>query len=84
MLSIKFALIRSSPSAALLVDLNDPNVVLEEFSQINNMSEEKKKKKTTTHKKEHQGFTWFGLWPTSTDGNKEKVSLTNMESTKVV
>ena len=76
-------MIRSSPSAALPVDLNDPNVVLEEFSQINNMSEGKKKK-TTTHKKEHQGFTWFGLWPTSTGGNKEKVSLTNMESTKVV
>ena len=41
-LSVKSALIRSSPSAALPVDLNDPNVVLEEFSQINNMSEEKK------------------------------------------
>ena len=35
-------MIRSSPLAALPVDLNDPNGVLEEFSQINNMSEEKK------------------------------------------
>ena len=58
------------------------------------MSEKKKKEKrkkkypkekqTTTYKREHQGFTWFGLWPTSTGGDKEKVSLTNMESTKVV
>ena len=72
---------RSSPSAALPVDLNDPNVVLEEFSQINNMSKGKKKKKKDNHTQE---FTWFGLWPTSTGGNKEKVSLTNMESTKVV
>ena len=50
-LSIKFALIRSSPSAALLVDLNDPNVVLEEFSQINNMSEERKKKDNHTQER---------------------------------
>ena len=75
-------MIKSSPLAALPVDLNDPNVVLEEFSQINNMSKEKKNRQP--HTREHQGFTWFGLWPTSTGDDKEKVSLTNMESTKVV
>ena len=52
------------------------------------MSKKRKKKKkaqkTITYKREHQGFTWFGLWPTSTGGDKEKVSLTNMENTKVV
>ena len=82
-LSVKSALIKSSPSAAFPVDLNDPNVILEEISQINIMRK-KKKKKTTTHNREHQGFTWFSLWPTSTGGDKEEVSLTNMESTKVV
>ena len=51
-------------SAALPVDLNDPNVVLEEFSQINNMSEEKKKRQPHTRKstKDLRGSA-FGLHP---------------------
>ena len=54
-------------SAALPVDLNDPNVVLEEFSQINNMSEKKKKKKkrqphTRENTKDLRGSA-FGLHP---------------------
>ena len=57
-------MIRSSPLAALPVDLNDPNGVLEEFSQINNMSEEKKKRQPNTREntKDLRGSA-FGLHP---------------------
>ena len=58
-------MIRSSPSTALPVDLNDPNVVLEEFSQINNTSEGKKKKRqphTRKNTKDLRGSA-FGLHP---------------------
>ena len=63
---MKSALIRSSPLAAFLVDLNDPNVVLEEISQINIMREKKRKKNRQPHTRENtkdlRGSA-FGLHP---------------------
>ena len=34
--------------------------------------------------REHQGFTWFGIEPIFTGSNEEKISLANMDITKVV
>ena len=34
--------------------------------------------------REHLGFTWFNIGPIFTGNNEEKISLANMDITKVV
>ena len=58
---------------------------LRKISKRNKRNEENlEEQQTITHKRGHQEFMWFGLWPTSMGGDEKKNSLTNMEDTKLV